>query len=458
MSVESGIYGHSSTQVYSREREIGQTIMLKRIFIWVLAVAVLGTSGFFALAHRNEIKPVEPTAASSFPPELVARGEILATAGNCASCHTTKEGQPYAGGFAIGTPFGTIYTSNITPDPTTGIGRWSEPAFARALHEGVARNGAHLFPAFPFDHFTRVTDDDVQALYAYLMTRSPVTFTPPANTVPFPLNIRALQWGWKLFFFRPGVYRRDPARSEAWNRGAYLAEGLAHCGACHTPRNALGASKSGADAYIGGTIEGWVAPALTSANTAPLPWTEEELYGFLRTGGTAFHGAAAASMSEVIHFGLAKLPDADIKAIATYFADMNGAATRGGTVNEVLAKAMSVSSLDTQEENDPGASLYIAACASCHYNSGPTPLIARPELALNSALTAAEPTNLVQVVLHGIGLKDGVPGLFMPPFAHLSDADIASLGAYLRRTRTDQPAWTDLEGKVIAIRKPGGGS
>ncbi len=129
-----------------------------------------------------------------------------------------------------------------------------------------------------------------------------------------------------------------------------------------------------------------------------------------------------------------------------------------GAANEVLAKAMSASGLDEKEENDPGASLYIAACASCHYNSGPAPLIARPELALNSALTAAEPTNLVQVVLHGIGLKDGAPGLFMPPFAHLSDADIASLGAYLRRTRTDQPAWTDLEGKVAAIRKPGSGS
>jgi mono/diheme cytochrome c family protein len=163
-------------------------------------------------------------------------------------------------------------------------------------------------------------------------------------------------------------------------------------------------------------------------------------------------------MSEVIHFGLAKLPDADLKAIATYFADMNGAATRAGIVNEVLAKAMSVSGLDQKEENDPGASLYIAACASCHYNRGPAPLIDRPELALNSALTAAEPTNLVQVLLHGIGLKDGAPGLFMPPFAHLSDAEIASLSAYLRRTRTDQPAWTDLEGKVAAIRKPESGS
>jgi mono/diheme cytochrome c family protein len=436
----------------------GEGMTLKRSLTWVLALVVVGIVGLFALAHRAEIAPVEPPAAAAFSPELIARGEILATAGNCESCHTARDGQHFAGGLGIGTPFGTIYTSNITPDPASGIGRWSEAAFARALHEGVARDGSHLYPAFPFDHFTRVTDDDVQALYAYLMTRAPVNLVPPGNTVPFPVNIRALQWGWKLLFFHPGVYQRDPARSEAWNRGAYLSAGLAHCAACHSPRNALGASETGPRAYAGGTVDGWVAPALTAANTAPLPWTEEELYGFLRNGGTALHGVAAASMSEVIHFGLAKLPDADVKAIATYFSDMNGSATRAETVGAVLAKAMSASSVDEAEESDPGASLYIAACASCHYNGGPAPLIARPELALNSALSGTEPTNLVQVMLHGIGLKDGAPGLFMPPFAHLSDAEIASLVAYLRRTRTDRPAWTDLEGKVAAIRKAAGGS
>lgn len=183
---------------------------MKRRLIWVLAVVVVGTLAFFALAHRAEIKPVDPPAAGSFAPELVARGEILAAAGNCESCHTTKGGQHFSGGLGIGTPFGTVFTSNITPDPTTGIGRWSGPAFARALHEGVARDGTHLYPAFPFDHFTRVTDDDVQALYAYLMTRPPVNFAPPANTVPFPLDIRALQWGWKLLSSTPGYIAPTP--------------------------------------------------------------------------------------------------------------------------------------------------------------------------------------------------------------------------------------------------------
>ena len=432
--------------------------MVKRSLIWVLVVVVLGGLAFLALAHRGEIQSIERPVAASFSPGQIARGEILATAGNCESCHTTQDAQRFAGGLGIATPFGTVYTSNITPDQATGIGGWSEPAFARALHEGVARDGTHLYPAFPFDHFTRVTDDDVQALYAYLMTRPPVNFTPPANTIPFPLNIRALQWGWKLLFFHPGVYRPDAAKSEAWNRGAYLSEGLAHCGACHSPRNALGASKTGSYAYAGGEIDGWVAPALTASNPAPLPWTEGELYGFLRSGGTALHGVAAGSMSEVIHRGLAKLPDSDVRAIAIYFADVDGATRRAGSTGAVLAKAMSVSGLGTRDENDRGASVYRAACASCHYNSGSAPLAARPELALSDALTAAEPTNLVQVVLHGIGLNEGEIGLFMPPFAHLSDADIASLSAYLRRTRTDQPAWTDLEVKVAAIRKQSSGS
>jgi mono/diheme cytochrome c family protein len=388
----------------------------------------------------------------------VAHGKILATAGNCASCHTVRDGERFAGGLAIATPFGTVYSSNITPDPVTGIGNWSREAFARAMHEGVGRDGAHLFPVFPFDHFTRITDEDVAALYAYLMTLPAVRNQPPANTLPFPLNVRALQYGWKLLFFHPGVYRPNPAKSEAWNRGAYLAEGLAHCGDCHTPRNALGAEKSGSATYAGGQVGRWIAPALTAANPAPLPWTEDELYGYLRSGGTALHGVTAGLMSEVVHVGLAALPDADVRALATYFADVDGAAARTSNNTEVLAKVMSRSGLGIEQTSDPGARLFRAACASCHYNSGSTPLAVRPELGLSSALAAAEPTDLVQVILHGIGLKDGRTDLFMPGFADLSDADIATLCAYLRRTRTDQPAWAALEEKVTAIRRQGAGS
>ena len=426
--------------------------------LWLGGVLLLVAAGFLALAWRPAMAPIEPPAASTFAPEQVAHGKILASAGNCASCHTVKGGEPFAGGLAIATPFGTVYSPNITPDPATGIGNWSKDAFARALHGGVARDGSQLFPVFPFDHYTRVTDEDVAALYAYLMTLPAVRKLPPANTLPFPLNVRALQYGWKLLYFHPGVYRPDPAKSESWNRGAYLAEALAHCSSCHTPRNALGAERSGSARYTGAQVDRWIAPALTAANPAPLPWTEDELYGYLRSGGTALHGVTAGSMSEVIHVGLASLPDADIRSLAAYFADMNGSGARTASGADALAKAMSRSSLGTEEPSEPGANLFRAACASCHYNSGATPLAVRPELGLSSALSAAEPTDLVQVILHGIGLKDGMANLFMPGFADLSDADIATLCAYLRRTRTDQPAWTDLEAKVTVVRRQGAGS
>ena len=223
----------------------------ERSALWIAGVLLVAAAVFFMLARRPAIAPIELPATSTFAPEEVARGKILASAGNCASCHTTKDGKPFAGGLAIATPFGTMYSPNITPDAATGIGTWSKAAFARALHEGIARDGSQLFPVFPFDHFTRVTDEDVAALYAYLMTLPAVRQRPPTNTLPFPLNVRALQYGWKVLFFHPGVYRPDPAKSETWNRGAYLAEALAHCSGCHSPRNALGAEKSGSATYAG---------------------------------------------------------------------------------------------------------------------------------------------------------------------------------------------------------------
>ncbi len=367
-------------------------------------------------------------------------------------CHTRQGGQPFAGGYGLRTPFGTIYSTNITPEPETGIGRWSLEAFTRAMHEGVSRDGSHLFPAFPYDHFTKVTDDDVKALYAYFMTRPPVSALPPANTIPFPLNIRALQEGWKILFFRSGRYQPDSSKSAEWNRGAYLAKGLSHCGGCHTPRNLLGAEKTN-QAYAGAEIDYWSAPALTDANPSPVPWTDSELFDYLRSGVTSLHGVSAGPMSPVVHTGLSAVPDADIRAQAVYFADLDHAADRLAMVDAAVRKALATSRLGTAREYEPDARLYAAACLSCHYNAGPAPLAARPELALNSALTLPEPTNFIHVVLEGIGIRDGGPGLVMPGYAAaLSDADIARLAAYLRRTRVDLPPWTDVDKKVAAMR------
>jgi mono/diheme cytochrome c family protein len=425
--------------------------MLKRIIIGTGSLGIACLLVFLALAWRPAIAPIDPPAKASFSAELIAKGEVLAGAGYCAVCHTRRGGQLFAGGYPMPTPFGTIYSTNITPEPETGIGRWSLEAFTRAIHEGISRDGSHLFPAFPYDHFTKVWDDDVKALYAYLMTRPPVRTPALANTIPFPLNIRVFQEGWKILSFRSGRFEPVAGKSVEWNRGAYLALGLSHCGACHTPRNLLGAEKTG-DAYAGAVVDNWIAPPLTAANPAPVPWTQEELRSYLRNGMSVLHGTTAGPMSPVVH-GLAALPESDVQAIATYFADIDHADDRLASADPAVVRAMSYAPLGTGQEFDADARLYLAACASCHYNSGHAPLAVRPDLALNSALSLPDPTNLIQVVLRGVGAEEGIPGVVMPSFAALSDADLARIAAYLRRTRTNLPPWPDLEKKIAAMRR-----
>jgi mono/diheme cytochrome c family protein len=431
--------------------------LLKRILIGLVALVVIGLAGFAALAWRPAIAPIAPPAPASFAPALVARGEVLAGAGYCATCHTAKGGASDAGGYPMATGFGTIYSTNITPDPETGIGSWSEAAFRRALHEGVARDGSHLFPAFPYDHFTKLTDDDVAALYAFFMTRAPVNAPAHPNTVPFPLNVRALQAGWKLLFFRPGRFEPDPARAADWNRGAYLAEGISHCGACHTPRNLLGAEKRG-EAYAGAAIDNWMAPPLTKANPSPVPWSQDELFAYLRRGVSRYHGTSAGPMSPVVHDGLVRLPDADVQALAVYFADAGDAVARASEASPAVQQALAADKQGIGLQYDATARLYTAACASCHYNAGGKVNPLRPDLALNSAVNLPDPTNLVRVILYGIAAKEGAPGIVMPAFGHgFSDADIARIATYLRATHTTHTPWPDLEKQVASIRAQGKG-
>ena len=424
------------------------------ILLGLMLVAVLAAVAYY---WRPAIAPIAPPPAASFSTQAVEQGRILAGMGNCAACHTADGGAAYAGGRAMATPFGTIYSTNLTPDTRTGIGRWSLAAFRRAMREGVGRDGQHLFPAFPYTHFAQINDADLSALYAWLMTRAPVEATPPANTLPFPLNQRVLQAGWKLLFFHPGAALQAPPALagqslQEWHRGRYLAEGLGHCSACHTPRNALGAEITGST-YAGAAIDNWYAPALTAANTAPLPWTRDELYAFLRTGATALHGVAAGPMSEVVHEGMEASPDADIRALAAYFAQLGQADQRQVDTGAVIKAGIDRSQRVARVDNDQGASLYVAACASCHANSNGVPALLRPELSLNSAVSAPDPSNLIQVILHGVGKNEGLPGAMMPGFAHaLSNTDIAQLAAYLRRSRSHQPAWTNLEATVARLR------
>ena len=430
--------------------------MIRRILIPVLIIAFVGALGFAALAWRPAIAPIERPNPARFTAESIAKGEVLVAEGHCVSCHIQPGGQPLAGGYGVNTPFGIIYGTNITPDPKTGIGQWSLAAFTRAMREGVSRDGSHFFAAFPYPHFTQLSDDDIQALYAYLMTRTPVSATVPKNTVPFPLNIRLFEEGWKILFFKSKRFRPDPAKSPEWNRGAYLSEALSDCGGCHTPRNPLGAEER-RRAYTGALIDHWIAPSLTEANPSPVPWTQEALFQYLRTGVDPLHGAAiATTMTPVIRdaLDLPVVPDADVRAIAIYFSDINSADTHASNVEARVREAVKTSSPRVEDEYDPDANLYASACLSCHYNAGSVPLSTRPELALNSALTLPEPTNFIQPVLRGIGNSDGAPGLVMPAYASsLTDVDVARLAAYLRRTRTTLPPWTDLEKKVSAARR-----
>jgi mono/diheme cytochrome c family protein len=435
----------------------------RRILIGVLVTVLVGGVGFFVVAWRPSIAPIAPPAPGSFPADLVEKGEALSGIGHCAACHTQPGGQPLAGGYPLHTPFGIIYGDNISPDPQTGIGAWSLEAFTRAMREGVARDGSHLLPAFPYYAFTKLSDDDIKALYAYLMTQPAVSNTVPANTIPFPFKIRALQQGWKILFFRSERFQANSSKSVEWNRGAYLANALSDCSGCHTPRNALGAEES-RHPYEGWLVEGWIAPALTDASPSPVPWTQEDLFAYLRTGVAPLHGATGTIMALVIRGALTipAVPDSDIRAIALYFSELDHASARANNIDATTQQALATSYLGSDQANDPDADLYASACMSCHYNRAPTPLAARPELALNSSLSLSEPTNFIQVVLNGVSNtetdnnSEGAAGLVMPAYdSSLTDAEIARLAAYLRRTRTKLPPWNDLEKKVAAIRREG---
>ena len=405
-----------------------------------LLTALAIVTGFSGCASRSAIAPgAQP---QSFPRGQVAKGAELAHLGNCLGCHTAVDGKPYAGGTPIKTPFGTIYGTNITPDPDTGIGRWSLEAFTRALREGVDRQGRHLYPAFPYDHFTKVTDEDIAALYAFLMTREPVRQENRTNRVPIP---RAFVGVWKSRYFTPGLYQPDSSRSAEWNRGAYLVQGLGHCGACHTPRNKLGAEEKDA-AFAGGEVEAWHAPALNAASPSPVPWTVEALQQYLRHGIAERHAMSAGPMQEVTH-DLSNVADDALRAIATYIVslDTRSDAERRQHAEAALERARNMKALQ-------GNATYDGACADCH-NRGRAEEGGALELPLGTALTVPTPRNLAYIIRDGIVPPEGERGGWMPAYAGaLSDAQLTELLIYLRAL-SGQPAWTDVAAEVRKLPK-----
>ncbi|TPG44760.1 aldehyde dehydrogenase [Roseomonas nepalensis] len=393
-----------------------------------------------ALGWAAALAPVQPPGAEAFPAAQLERGRLLAAAGNCAACHTAPDGVVNAGGRGVATPFGTIWSTNLTPDPETGIGTWSFAAFERAMRQGIGRDGRHLYPAFPYTAFAGMTEGDLLALYAHLMAQPPVRSVVPETRLAFPFNLRPLLAGWNLLFHRPGVIEPDPARTAAWNRGRYLVDAVGHCGACHTPRNALGAERRGA-ALAGGFAGGWEAPALDGSSRAPLAWSEADLFDYLRTGHSPRHGVAAGPMAPVVA-GLGALPDADIRAMAHYLAALHPAAA-----GPAVAPAPDAAAWGAGE----GARLFEGACAACHGGGAQDgPEVA---LAVSTALHSDHPDNLLRVILEGI--PSVIPGHgAMPGFGDsLSDRQVEALAAHLRgRFAPGRPAWQDLGGRLRHLR------
>jgi nicotinate dehydrogenase subunit B len=410
-----------------------------------MAFALGGIATLAGLAGwRSEIAPIARPAPDTFSAATIERGRLLAAAGDCVVCHTAPGGTPNAGGRGMDTPFGTVYTTNLTPDPDAGIGRWSLPAFLRAMREGVSRDGRHLYPVFPYTAFTQMTDEDLTAIYAYLMVQPAVAQQPPTTQLAFPYTLRAPMAGWNALYLQAGPVAAQASQTPEWNRGAYLVNAVGHCSACHTPRNAVGAERGGAAYLSGALIDGWEAPALTALSKAPVPWTQQAFYDYLRHGHSRAHGAATGPMAPVVQ-QLGALPDADIAAMATYLASFNVSARQPATA-PVARSAL----LPDRTER-----LFDGACGACHHDGdGPQLLGVNIPLALSTKLHSDRPDNLLRVLLEGVREPAGPAVGFMPAFAdHLSDAQIADLAGYLRlRFAPDKPAWTALAQRSAAVR------
>jgi mono/diheme cytochrome c family protein len=412
---------------------------MKRVGLIALVVAALvlvAAIVFFAIPARLEA--VAPSASQPTGPALVERGRYLATASDCVACHSVAGGQPYAGGLAFKLPFGTIYSSNITPDAKAGIGGWSDAEFVRAMRHGVAANGQDLYPAFPYTAYTHMSTDDVLAIRAYLQTLKPVGSEVAPNQLSFPFNQRYLMRAWKLLFMPRQALEPDPRRSAEWNRGAYLVEGPGHCAECHTPRNLMFALKSG-QKFAGATTQGWKAYNLTSDPKAGIGnWSVQEIAQYLGTGHAPGRGAASGSMAEAVSLSLSRLTPADLHAMAVYLKSIPPRAGEPEAAVNPNPPAMAASSAYAPaatrgaKGDMTGLRIFEGACASCHGWNGEGLQTAFG--ALRGAQTVNDPaaTNLIQVILRGSAITTPGEHASMPAFGRAySDADIAAVSNYV---------------------------
>jgi mono/diheme cytochrome c family protein len=369
-----------------------------------------------------------PTTTAAASPVLIERGAYLARAGNCMGCHSTAGAAEFAGGRGVETPFGTVFAPNITPDPTTGIGNWSAAEFWRAMHHGRSKDGRLLYPAFPYPSYTNVTREDSDALYAYLRTVKPVVQANKAHDLPFPYNTQAALAVWRALFFSPGALEPERTQSAEWNRGRYLVDALAHCAACHSSRNFLGATSLNAE-FAGGLMpdEAWYAPSLASPQEAGLQkWSREEAVRLLQNG-VSDHAGVSGPMAQVVYSSTQHLSAQDLNAMVEYLASIP---VRGTDKQEVARASSGVM--------DRGAKVYEQHCASCHGDKGQGVPSIYPALAGNRAVLLDSPNNLVQIIRMG-GFLPGTAGnpqpFGMPPFAQvLSNEDVAAVTTYVRQS------------------------
>jgi mono/diheme cytochrome c family protein len=397
------------------------------VFAWLWRLSEAGADAVHAQA------PVASAEATT----LVARGAYLAKAGNCALCHTVRGGPAYAGGRAIDTPFGTLYTSNLTPAPRTGLGAWTAQDFWRALHHGRSRDGRMLYPAFPYTNYTRVTRADSDAMFAYLRSLPPVERDNLPHALSWPVRTQAALGVWRALYFRPGAQPVDATQTPEWNRGAYLVQGLGHCSACHSARDALGGSNL--MDLSGGMIpmQNWYAPSLASRTEAGVAdWSVADIVQFLHTG-RAGPASALGPMAEVVLHSTQHLSEADLQAMAVFLK----AIPQTQTSAEAPATARVVSAR--------GERVYGEQCAQCHGDRGQGVPGAYPPLDGNRAVLLPQTANLVQAVIYGgfAPATDGNPRPYgMPPFAVvLGDADVAAVLTYIRN------AWGQSAGPVSEL-------
>ena len=395
------------------------------VAVIVLAAAVAG--GLYLV--RPGLLPVQGGAPEvSATTQTIERGEYLARAGDCVACHSQPNGQPFAGGRPMATPFGSLYVPNITPDDATGIGRWTADEFYRMMHTGVSRDGTLMYPAMPFASYTKVTRADSDAIFAYLMSVPPVKQANRPHALNFPFNQRDLLIGWRTLYFKEGEYTPEPQQSAQWNRGAYLVQGLGHCAMCHTAINALGGS-SESKAFEGGMIpnQNWYAPSLTSREAGLGNWDVKDIADLLQVG-TSHRGAVYGPMAEVVYNSLQYLTDADATAMAVYLKALPQRDSEGPPTSQARLVDPGVLEL--------GRKVYGAQCAVCHGAEGKGQTPAFPPLAGNPSITMASPVNSIRMVLNGgyaPGTRKNPRPHGMPPFSRiLNDAEVAAVVTYIR--------------------------